>query len=58
VLVEALSQPEGIGAQIYYSFRPLRPAHMISLALIFIMVMRAVDVLVFERIERRPLAWM
>jgi hypothetical protein len=31
---------------------------MISLALIFIVVMRAVDVLVFERIERRALAWM
>jgi ABC-type nitrate/sulfonate/bicarbonate transport system permease component len=58
VLVEALSQPEGIGAQIYYSFRLLRPAHMISLALIFIVVMRAVDVLVFERIEQRALAWM
>ncbi|MGH2693647.1 MAG: ABC transporter permease [Actinomycetota bacterium] len=58
VLVEALSQPEGIGAQIYYSFRLLRPAHMISLALIFIVIMRAVDALVFERIERRALAWM
>jgi hypothetical protein len=31
---------------------------MISLALIFIVVMRAVDVLVFERIEQRALAWM
>ena len=57
VLVEALSQPEGIGAQIYYSFRLLRPAHMISLALIFILLMRAIDLVVFERIERRALAW-
>lgn len=58
VLVEALSQPEGIGAQIYYSFRLLRPAHMISLALIFILIMRTIDVVVFERLERRALAWM
>lgn len=57
VLVEALSQPKGIGAQIYYAFRLLRPAEMISLALIFIVIMRAVDVLVFERLERRVFAW-
>jgi ABC-type nitrate/sulfonate/bicarbonate transport system permease component len=57
VLVEALSQPEGIGAQIYYAFRLLRPAEMIALALIFVLLMRAIDVLVFERLERRALAW-
>jgi NitT/TauT family transport system permease protein len=57
VLVEALSQPEGIGAQIYYAFRLLRPAEMIALALIFVLLMRAVDVLVFERLERQALAW-
>lgn len=57
VLVEALSQPEGIGAQIYYAFRLLRPAEMIALALIFVLLMRAIDLLVFERLERRALAW-
>lgn len=57
VLVEALSQPEGIGAQIYYAFRLLKPAEMIALALIFIVLMRLVDWLVFGTLERRLLAW-
>lgn len=57
VLVEALSQPEGIGAQIYYTFRLLRPAEMIALALIFIVLMRIVDAVVFGLLERRFLAW-
>jgi ABC-type nitrate/sulfonate/bicarbonate transport system permease component len=57
VLVEALSQPEGIGAQIYYEFRLLDPDEMIALALIFILLMRFVDFLVFGTLERRLLAW-
>jgi ABC-type nitrate/sulfonate/bicarbonate transport system permease component len=58
VLVEALTQPRGIGAQIYLSFRLLRPDHMIALALIFILMLRAVEALVFAPVERRVLAWM
>ncbi|HZB03999.1 MAG TPA: ABC transporter permease subunit [Actinomycetota bacterium] len=58
VLVEALTQPRGIGAQIYLSFRLLSPEHMIALALIFILVLRAVEALVFAPVERRVLAWM
>lgn len=58
VLVEALTQPRGIGAQIYYSFRLLRPDHMISLALLFIIVLRATEALVFTPLERRLLGWM
>ena len=58
VLVEALTQPRGIGAQIYYSFRLLRPDHMISLALLFIIVLRATEAIVFTPLERRLLGWM
>ena len=58
VLVEALTQPRGIGAQIYLSFRLLRPDHMIALALIFILMLRAVEAVVFAPVERRLLAWM
>ena len=57
VLMEALTQPDGIGAQIYYMFRLLRPAHMIALALIFIVVMRAVEWIAFTPLERRLLRW-
>jgi NitT/TauT family transport system permease protein len=58
VLVEALSQPQGIGAQIYQAFRLLRPAEMIALALIFIVVMQLVEILAFKPLERRFMAWL
>jgi NitT/TauT family transport system permease protein len=58
VLVEALTQPRGIGAQIYYAFRLLRPDHMISLALLFIVILRATEAVLFTPLERRLLGWM
>lgn len=57
VLMEALTQPNGIGAQIYYAFRLLDPATMIAYALIFMVIMRLVEVLVFSRLDRRFSAW-
>lgn len=57
VLVEALSQPHGIGSQIYYAFRLLRSADMIALALIFIVLMRLIETVAFGFAERRLLAW-
>ena len=58
VLVEALSQPRGIGAQVYYSFRLLRPDHMIAQAILFIVVLRLVEAAMFGPLERRLLGWM
>jgi NitT/TauT family transport system permease protein len=58
VLVEALSQPRGVGAQIYYSFRLLRPDHMIARALLFIVVLRLVEAIIFVPVEKRLLGWM
>jgi NitT/TauT family transport system permease protein len=58
VLVEALTQPRGIGAQIYYSFRLLRPDHMIAQALLFIIVLRAAEAIIFAPVERKLLGWM
>ena len=57
VLVEAMTQPDGVGAQIYYAFRLLQPAHMISLALMFIVFLRLVETLTFRPVERRLTAW-
>lgn len=57
VLMEALTQPDGIGAQIYYAFRLLDPARMIAYALIFMVIMRLVEVLIFARLDRRFSAW-
>ncbi len=58
VLIEALSQPRGIGAQIYYSFRLLRPDHMIAQAVLFIVVLRLVEAAMFGPLERKLLGWM
>lgn len=57
VLMEALTQPNGIGFQIYNAFRLLRPYEMIALSLIFILLMQLVERLVFGTAERRLLAW-
>lgn len=57
VLVEAISQPLGVGSQIYTAFRLLRYDEMIAVAIVFIVLMRAVDSIVFGFLERRALAW-
>jgi NitT/TauT family transport system permease protein len=57
VLVEAISQPLGVGSQIYTAFRLLRFDEMIAVALVFIVLMRVVDTLAFGYLERRALAW-
>lgn len=57
VLVEAISQPLGVGSQIYNYFRLLRYDEMVACALIFIVVMRVLDHLVLGTLERRALAW-
>ena len=57
VLMEAMTRSTGIGAEIFFAFRLFRPHETIALALIFILVMRAVEVLLFAPIERRATAW-
>src|SRR5690606_24212138 len=52
VLVEALSQPLGIGSQIYNYFRLLRYDEMVAAALIFIIAMRIIDQAVLGTAER------
>src|SRR5690606_21447611 len=46
VLVEAISQPLGIGSQIYNYFRLLRFDEMVAISLAFIVLMRLIDALV------------
>lgn len=57
VLVEALSQPLGIGSQIYNYFRLLRYDEMVAISLVFILVMRLIDAVLLGAAERRALAW-
>lgn len=57
VLMEAITQPDGIGFQIYNAFRLLRPYEMIALSLIFILFMQVIQYFIFGLAERRLLAW-
>ena len=43
VLMETITMPNGIGAQIYEGFRFLRPQDMIAYAVVFIVVMKVVE---------------
>jgi len=57
VLMEAMTRSNGIGAEIFFAFRLFRPHETIALALIFIIVMRSIELLLFAPIERRAGAW-
>lgn len=57
VLVEALTQSDGIGSEIYSAFRLLRPADMIALAIVFIVVMGVLSQAVLRAADRRLFAW-
>lgn len=57
VLMEALTQSNGIGYQIYYAFRVLRPQDMVALSLIFIVLMQVIQALLISLPEKRLLAW-
>jgi ABC-type nitrate/sulfonate/bicarbonate transport system permease component len=57
VLMEALMRPDGVGAEIFFAFRLFKAAEMIALAVIFIAVMRGIEILLFVPLERRAAAW-
>lgn len=57
VLLEAITSPDGIGARIIQEFKYLRPAEMIVYALLFTALMKAIEVLVVDRLLRaRPVS--
>lgn len=53
VLVEVITSPNGVGAEIGTEFRYLRPANMIAYALLFTVFMRLIEVLVIDRVFPR-----
>ena len=57
VIIEALSLPNGIGGQLEFFFRLLRPDRVVAWTLCFTVVMIVVDVLLFRTAERRVFAW-
>lgn len=58
ILMEALTQSDGIGPQIQFAFRLFRPDDMIAVAVLFILAMQLIDWMIFRRVEQRALSWM
>lgn len=57
VVVEAIGQPEGIGASIFHSFRQLRMREVAAVAILFIIAMQLLERGVLGRVEKRLLRW-
>lgn len=57
VVVEAIGQPDGIGASIFNSFRLLRMREVAATALIFIIAMQLLERGVLGRLEKKLLRW-
>ena len=57
VLMEALVASDGVGNEIYHFFKLLRPADMVAYTLVFIVIMRCIEGLVFRPFERRAARW-
>lgn len=57
IFVEALTQPDGIGARIYHYFHILRMRDAIACAIIFCVLMQLVEKAVFVPLERRLTRW-
>lgn len=57
ILVEALTQPDGIGARIYHYFHILRMRDAVACAIIFCVLMQIVEKAIFVPVERRLSRW-
>ncbi len=57
ILVEALTQPDGIGARIYHYFHILRMRDAVACAIIFCMLMQLVEKAIFVPLEKRLSRW-
>lgn len=57
VIVEALSQPDGIGSALTLFFRLLRADRVLAWTLAFTVIMVAVEFLLFRPVEKRLFRW-
>lgn len=57
VVVEAIGQPDGIGASIFNSFRLLRMREVAAITIIFIIAMQLLERGVLGRVEKKLLRW-
>lgn len=57
LIVEALTTSEGIGGQLGFFFKLLRPDKVVAWTLVFTVIMTLVDQYVFRRTEKKIFAW-
>lgn len=57
LIVEALTTSEGIGGQLGFFFKLLRPDKVVAWTLVFTLIMTLVDQWVFRKTEERIFAW-
>lgn len=57
LIVEALTTSEGIGGQLGFFFKLLRPDKVVAWTLVFTVIMTLVDQYVFRKSEERIFAW-
>jgi NitT/TauT family transport system permease protein len=57
LIIEALTTSEGIGGQLSFFFKLLRPDKVVAWTLTFTVIMVLVDKFVFDRAARRIFAW-
>lgn len=57
LIVEALTTSEGIGGQLGFFFKLLRPDKVVAWTLVFTVIMTLVDQYVFRKTEARIFAW-
>lgn len=57
LILEALTTSEGIGGQLSFFFKLLRPDKVVAWTLTFTLIMVLVDQLVFRRADKRIFAW-
>jgi NitT/TauT family transport system permease protein len=57
LIVEALTTSEGIGGQLGFFFKLLRPDKVVAWTLVFTVIMMLVDRFVFQKSEERIFAW-
>ncbi len=57
LIVEALTTSEGIGGQLGFFFKLLRPDKVVAWTLVFTIIMMLVDQYVFRRAEERIFVW-
>lgn len=57
VIMEAIARPDGIGQQIQFFFRLLRPQDVLAWTFLFALVMVSMELLVFRTVDRRAFQW-